>query len=57
MSIEGVRVVRGPDWNHGNKDGGEGHVGTVTQDNKDDTVEVRYLFYPIHPSLHICTHQ
>ena len=41
MSVEGIRVVRGPDWNYGNKDGGEGHVGTVTQDNEDDTVEVR----------------
>ena len=40
MSVEGIRVVRGPDWNYGNKDGGEGHVGTVTQDNEDDTVEV-----------------
>ena len=41
MSVEGIRVVRGPDWNYGDKDGGEGHVGTVTQDNEDDTVEVR----------------
>ena len=40
MSVEGIRVVRGPDWCYGNKDGGEGHVGTVTQDNEDDTVEV-----------------
>ena len=26
----GIRVVRGPDWSHGNDDGGEGHLGTVT---------------------------
>lgn len=25
----GIRVVRGPDWSHGNEDGGEGHLGTV----------------------------
>jgi len=28
--VEGVRVVRGPDWSQGDADGGEGHVGTVT---------------------------
>ncbi|KAL4221756.1 hypothetical protein ACF0H5_020011 [Mactra antiquata] len=42
MSIEGVRVVRGPDWHNGDDDGGEGYVGTVTQDNKDNTVEVQW---------------
>lgn len=26
----GVRVVRGPDWNLSNEDGGEGNLGTVT---------------------------
>ena len=25
----GLRVVRGPDWDWGERDGGEGHVGTV----------------------------
>ena len=25
----GMRVVRGPDWTHGNDDGGEGYLGTV----------------------------
>ena len=25
----GLRVVRGPDWEGGNEDGGEGYVGTV----------------------------
>lgn len=35
-------MVRGPDWSHGDEDGGEGHVGTVTQDNEDDTVEVQW---------------
>lgn len=40
MSV-GVRVVRGPDWNYGDKDGGEGHVGSiiaVSQDNSCDVV-------------------
>ena len=27
----GLRVVRGPDWEWGNLDGGEGHVGTVVE--------------------------
>uniref|UniRef100_UPI00358FD0BB E3 ubiquitin-protein ligase MIB2 isoform X2 n=1 Tax=Myxine glutinosa TaxID=7769 RepID=UPI00358FD0BB len=27
----GVRIVRGPDWNWGNQDGGEGHAGTVVE--------------------------
>ena len=25
----GIRVVRGPDWEWGDQDGGEGYVGTV----------------------------
>ena len=27
--MEGLRVVRGPDWKWGDQDGGEGSVGTV----------------------------
>ncbi|KAK3599547.1 hypothetical protein CHS0354_035781 [Potamilus streckersoni] len=27
--VVGIRVVRGPDWNYGNNDGGINHVGTV----------------------------
>ena len=27
---DGLRVVRGPDWEWGDQDGGEGYVGTVT---------------------------
>ena len=26
---KGLRVVRGPDWEYGDQDGGEGYVGTV----------------------------
>ena len=29
--LPGVRVVRGPDWEWGDQDGGEGHVGTVVE--------------------------
>ena len=43
MSVKGIRVVRGPDWNYGKTDGGDGHVGTVTKDNEDDTVEVMFI--------------
>ncbi|XP_021360864.1 E3 ubiquitin-protein ligase MIB2-like [Mizuhopecten yessoensis] len=35
MSV-GLRVVRGPDWSHGNVDQGEGHMGTVVKDDKDN---------------------
>ena len=32
MDIQvGLRVVRGPDWEWGDHDGGEGHVGTVME--------------------------
>ena len=32
MDVElGLRVVRGPDWEWGDQDGGEGHVGTVVE--------------------------
>ncbi len=32
MELEvGLRVVRGPDWESGDQDGGEGHVGTVVE--------------------------
>ena len=30
-AIEGIRVVRGPDWSWGNQDGGEGFVGTLIE--------------------------
>lgn len=29
--VEDLRVVRGPDWEHADEDGGEGHVGTVVK--------------------------
>ena len=29
--MEGLRVIRGPDWKWGQQDGGEGYVGTVTE--------------------------
>ena len=30
-SLVGIRVVRGPDWKWGDRDGGEGHVGTIIE--------------------------
>lgn len=30
-AVEDLRVVRGPDWEHGDEDGGEGHLGTVVE--------------------------
>ena len=36
-SQTGLRVVRGPDWEWGDQDGGEGHVGTVVEvGDRDD---------------------
>lgn len=35
MEFLGTRVVRGPDWNWKNQDGGEGNVGTVVQIGRD----------------------
>ena len=32
----GLRVVRGPDWEGGNEDGGEGYVGTVVAGARAD---------------------
>ena len=39
MSI-GLRVVRGPNWEFGDIDGGEGHIGTVISVKDDNTAEV-----------------
>ncbi|CAI8033698.1 E3 ubiquitin-protein ligase MIB2 [Geodia barretti] len=39
----GLRVVRGPDWERGNEDGGEGYVGTVVAGGRaDDTEDGRH---------------
>ncbi len=31
--LDGIRVVRGPDWKWGDQDGGEGNAGTVYTDD------------------------
>ncbi|XP_052819773.1 E3 ubiquitin-protein ligase MIB2-like [Mya arenaria] len=36
----GLRVVRGPNWQHGDQDGGEDHVGTVVEVNGANSVIV-----------------
>ncbi|CAH1175954.1 unnamed protein product [Phaedon cochleariae] len=38
MLSPGARIVRGPDWNWGNQDGGEGSVGTVCEIGKAGAV-------------------
>jgi hypothetical protein len=40
--INGLRVIRGPDWQHGNQDGGTDHVGTVIDGEGDDAVKVQW---------------
>jgi len=35
MKVEGLRVVRGPNWKWGDQDGGEGSVGTVVGFKKE----------------------
>ncbi|XP_076451914.1 E3 ubiquitin-protein ligase MIB2-like isoform X2 [Babylonia areolata] len=42
MAAAGLRVIRGPGWSHGDSDGGEGHVGTVTQVKDDGAIEVTW---------------
>ena len=32
----GLRVVRGPNWNWGNQDGGDGHLGTILEIEPDN---------------------
>ena len=36
----GLRVIRGPDWNLDDDDGGEGHVGTVVEVGEDGNTEI-----------------
>ena len=43
----GLRVVRGPHWERGNEDGGEGYVGTVVaggraEDGRHDVATVQW---------------
>ncbi|CAG0898529.1 unnamed protein product [Darwinula stevensoni] len=38
----GIRVVRGPDWEWGDQDGGEGFVGTVVEIGREKTVMVQW---------------
>ncbi|XP_025083938.1 E3 ubiquitin-protein ligase MIB1-like [Pomacea canaliculata] len=38
--FEGARVLRGPDWDQGDSDGGEGYLGTVTQSLGNGRVRV-----------------
>ncbi|KAL8587340.1 hypothetical protein ACOMHN_045587 [Nucella lapillus] len=38
----GLRVIRGPDWNLDDNDGGEGHVGTVEEIKDDDTAKITW---------------
>ncbi|KAK7496799.1 hypothetical protein BaRGS_00012008, partial [Batillaria attramentaria] len=38
--VEGVRVLRGPHWDAGDEDGGEGHLGTVLSSPSNGVVHV-----------------
>jgi E3 ubiquitin-protein ligase mind-bomb len=38
----GLRVIRGPDWNQDDDDGGEGHVGTVVEVGDHGNVNVTW---------------
>ncbi len=40
ISLEGLRVVRGPNWRWGDQDGGEGGVGTVVGSGRIDRIGV-----------------
>lgn len=39
-AYSGVRVLRGPDWDKGDVDGGEGHLGTITEFDSNQMVRV-----------------
>ena len=48
MKLEGLRVVRGPDWKWGDQDGGEGCVGTVVGYNTNNKELIdRRIYVPI----------
>ena len=38
----GLRVIRGPDWNLDDDDGGEGHVGTVVEVSGDGKANITW---------------
>jgi len=40
--LPGLRVVRGPDWDADDQDGGEGHVGTVVDRPAGSRVTVQW---------------
>lgn len=42
MMLPGLRVVRGPDWCHGDGDGGIGYLGTVVKILSNNTVGVQW---------------
>ena len=39
---EGLRVVRGPDWEYGDQDGGAGRPGTVTERKSNGWLKVQW---------------
>ena len=48
--MSGVRVVRGPDWDWGEQDGGEGFVGTVVwQEEGSEKATVQWDTTNRHP--------
>ena len=40
LQLVGSRVIRGPDWDWGKQDGGEGHAGTIHHFERSDVVVV-----------------
>ncbi|XP_076451717.1 uncharacterized protein LOC143287544 isoform X2 [Babylonia areolata] len=40
--LEGIRVMRGPHWDQGDTDGGEGHLGTVTRSLRNGLLHVAW---------------
>lgn len=46
MKVTGLRVVRGPDWQSGEEDGGEGSIGTVigSKDSADEITAIANQF-------------
>ncbi|XP_067666513.1 uncharacterized protein [Haliotis asinina] len=52
----GCEVTRGPDWEHGCQDGGDGGVGVVIENNDEGLVTVRWLT-TAHIDVYRCGHE
>ena len=55
--LNGVRVVRGPDWKWGDADGGEGNTGTVFMTKLQNEAIVNVVWDSGNTGQYRCGHQ